>query len=366
MTAIWRNDGKGWTLLNPSGFLYEKTLQDRIEEAPQLLPLSGNPHLIIVGREVYLKGKYADFIAIESSGRLAIIEVKLTKNTEAKREVVAQILMYAAYLQANSLETLEQEVFKDYLQLKNVTSLLELVQSEVQYEGFDVVAFQENLRTSLANGHFRLVFVLDQAPDELVELVRYLGNVTNEELLIDLITISSYEIGGETILIPQRIDPERLPVAEIKKPKPTVGGRVVQGGEDFEKSIFLAPEEAQPIIRRLYHWAHQLEVQETAYLKTYYSRRTERNEMTLLPYIPGHEKGLVTIYLDKKGTYLQFWRSVFVKHAPLALVTVESIIAPAQIGQGNTLQGDKIEQLGDKLLDALTLAYREASHQLPG
>ena len=52
MTAIWRNDGKGWTLLNPTGFPYEKTLQDRIEEAPQLLPLAGNPHLIMVGREV--------------------------------------------------------------------------------------------------------------------------------------------------------------------------------------------------------------------------------------------------------------------------------------------------------------------------
>lgn len=79
MTAIWQNDESGWRLLSPSGFPAEADLHELVEQAPQILPLSGNPDLFILGREVLLGGHYADLIAIEPSGRLAIIEIKLPK-----------------------------------------------------------------------------------------------------------------------------------------------------------------------------------------------------------------------------------------------------------------------------------------------
>ena len=98
MTAIWRNDGSGWRLLAPVGFDAEATLHSLIEEAPQLLPLAGTPRLSVVGREVWLGNGYADLLAVEPSGRLAIIEIKLARSAEARRAVVAQVLAYATYL----------------------------------------------------------------------------------------------------------------------------------------------------------------------------------------------------------------------------------------------------------------------------
>lgn len=98
MTAIWRNDGSGWKTLSQAGFSDEAALHGLVEEAPQLLPMSGGPRLAVIGREVHLGSGYADLVAVESTGRLAIIEVKLASNAEARRAIIAQVLTYASYL----------------------------------------------------------------------------------------------------------------------------------------------------------------------------------------------------------------------------------------------------------------------------
>ena len=75
MTAIWSTDPmSGWTLLKPAGFPLEAELHTLVEQSPQLLPLAGTPRLVVVGREVQLGNGYADLIAVEPSGRVAVIE----------------------------------------------------------------------------------------------------------------------------------------------------------------------------------------------------------------------------------------------------------------------------------------------------
>src|SRR4051794_10852971 len=98
MSSIWTSGEHGWTLLAPSGFPDEATLQSLVEDAPELLPLAGEPRLVVLGREVPIGGGYSDLIAVEPSGRLVVIEVKLASNAESRRAVVAQILGYAAFL----------------------------------------------------------------------------------------------------------------------------------------------------------------------------------------------------------------------------------------------------------------------------
>jgi RecB family endonuclease NucS len=73
-----------------------------------MLPLSGSPRVVVLGREVQLGTGYADILAVEDNGRLVVIEVKLAKNSEARRAVVAQVLAYAAYLHGMQVAGLEQ------------------------------------------------------------------------------------------------------------------------------------------------------------------------------------------------------------------------------------------------------------------
>src|SRR5687767_14102578 len=110
MPSIWREEGGGWSILPSQGFPDEATLHSLIANAPELLPLAGNPQLTVIGREVQLGSGYADLLAVEASGRLAIIEVKLARDAEARRAVVAQILAYAAVLQGASILELEQTI----------------------------------------------------------------------------------------------------------------------------------------------------------------------------------------------------------------------------------------------------------------
>ena len=353
MTAIWQNDGTGWRLLAPTGFPDEQTLHDLVEETPQILPLAGNPRLVVVGKEVALGNGYADLLAVEPSGRLAIIEIKLARNSEARRAVVAQVLAYAAYLKGLDPTGLETNLLGRYLREHGHESLRDAVAAEDQEDSFDPEAFLEGLSECLSRGNFRLVLVLDETPEELAVLVGYLESMT-EGVLVDLIAVSAYEVDGTQVVVPQRVDAEQQHNKERgihppSKSKPK--GHLAVGGEDFAAVIEESPQEHQPELRRLYEWAVHLEEEGLAQLSTYHGIALR---WTLLPRLPGEKAGLVTIW-NEGGAYLQFWRSVFERRAPENLPRVEQV-APVQIGQGNTTR-----EVSDELLEVLTDAYREAA-----
>src|ERR1700761_5994530 len=108
MGTIWRWQDDEWRRLSPSGFPSEEKLHDLVESSPELLPLSGSPSMVELGREGRLGPGYADLIAVEPDGRLVVIEIKLRKNAETRRAVVAQILTYAAYLKGLDVVELER------------------------------------------------------------------------------------------------------------------------------------------------------------------------------------------------------------------------------------------------------------------
>src|SRR5215216_7741637 len=190
MAAIWQSDGTGWRLLAPTGFPDEQTLHDLVEETPQILPLAGDPRLVVIGKEVRLGNGSADLLAVEPSGRLVVAEIKLSSNAEARRAIVAQILTYAAYLKGLSSNVVERDLLGRHLRDRGYESLQDALASNDQEGSFDPEIFSDGLTESLSQGHFRLVLVLDEAPQELVTLVGYLESVT-DDLLIDLITVSA-------------------------------------------------------------------------------------------------------------------------------------------------------------------------------
>jgi hypothetical protein len=54
-------------------------------------------------------------LAVEPSGRLVVIEIKLARNAEARRAVVAQVLTYAAHLKGLDPTLLEENLVDGYL-----------------------------------------------------------------------------------------------------------------------------------------------------------------------------------------------------------------------------------------------------------
>jgi hypothetical protein len=328
-------------------------LHELVASAPQLLPLAGNPQLSVVGREVQLGTGYADIVAVESTGRLAIIEVKLARNAEARRAIVSQVLAYAASLHGLSVDELETRVLVKHLSDRGYLSLLDAARAADQQNSVDETAFSQNLSQFLAEGRFRLVFVLDDAPQELVRLVGYLAAITNN-ILIDLITVSSFDVNGTQVLMPQRVDAEPSPSAPRTAPGSTVSaGRLTDGAADFEATIAEAVDPDQADLQRYARWARQLEAEGLVRLQTY-SGVAQR--VTLLPRLRAEGVGMVTIWNDRGSAYLQLWRSVIERHAPHLIAQIEAILAPVELRQGNSVRG-----ASDELLALLTAAYRAAT-----
>ncbi|HYO30208.1 MAG TPA: hypothetical protein VER37_06455 [Thermomicrobiales bacterium] len=352
MSAIWHHDNEGWRLLAPAGFPSETALHDLIEQAPQMMPLAGSPSLTVVGREVALGNNYADLIAVEPNGRLVIIEIKLAKNAEARRAVIAQVLTYAASLRGLKPVALEQGVLGSHLAKRGFASLAHAAAAADQTASFDETDFGVGLSNGLAEGRFRLVLVLDQAPSELVRLAEYLEAVA-DKLVIDLITVSAYDVGDTKVVVPQRIaHGPSLPHQHALVPMPAAAaGHSSDGGDEFAAAIAVAPTALQPELARLTEWARSLEHEGLASLAT---NKSEAGNLTLLPRLRDEGVGLVTIWFWQGGS-LSFWRSVIERRAPNCLGRIEQAAAPAKVGQGTTTNTPT-----PALLDALTDAYREA------
>ena len=107
-------------LLNSNTFK-ESWLQEILYSEPSILPTneidSSFSNLIPIGREIPVKSGentgYIDDFYISSKGYLVIVETKLWRNPEARREVVGQIIDYAQSVQKWDYEKLNN-VYKEY------------------------------------------------------------------------------------------------------------------------------------------------------------------------------------------------------------------------------------------------------------
>ena len=315
-----------------------------------MLPLAGSPRLTILGREVRLGSGFADLLAVESTGRLVIIEVKLAGNAESRRAVVAQVLSYAGYLQGLDAGQLESQILSGHLAAGG--SVLAAAQANDQQHGIDPDAFRDGLAASLAEGGFRLVIVLDSASDELIQVVGYLQSVT-DKVDIDLVTVAAYDVAGSQVLVPQRIEPGRR-VRELSDAQVSArqSGALYRGSAEFRAVITELDPGRRAVLERLADWAETLEADRLVRLSTYCGKN---GMTTLLPRLAGDDAGLVSVYCDKGSAYLQFWRSVFERRAPQSILAVEAA-ASTEIRQGNTTR-----EITGQLLEALTQAYQEAA-----
>ena len=348
MTGIWTQDGEGWKLSPPEGFVDEAALHDLIEQTPQMLPLSGTPTLLILGREVSLGSGKADLLAVETSGRPVIIEVKLAQNTEARRAVVAQILAYAANLHGTTRQKLEG-IVGNGLRERGHSSLVDAFRA-AQEDALDADEFTASLDEHLREGRFRLVFVLDAVPPELMTLVAYLEHVT-DKLVIDLVAVNSFKVGGTSAVLPQRVTPERHEVT-IEQTRRKESGTYYPGSDRFEAAISRAPADSHEALHQLLAWARDLEHRGLVTLATYEGIGAKR--FTLLPRLVVEKRGLVTIWNDQ-GASLQFWRTVFERKAPGFIERIERL-ANTKVGQGNS-----VREFSEPLLEALTEAYEHAA-----
>ena len=210
-------DKQGVRALEP-GFADEKELQTFLRENSDLMPTDeievGTPPLLCIGWEVGVASGSQDLLYIDETGLLTIVETKLKKNPEARREVVGQILEYASDASAWTASEVEAKAQKFYASKEcppgyegktleeALRRFLELTDSSAR-EGFSYEDFLNQVSVNLQHGHIRLIIAIDETPPSLLRTVEFV-NRFSERFEMYLIQLKRFhdEATGQNIFVP--------------------------------------------------------------------------------------------------------------------------------------------------------------------
>jgi len=198
------------------GFASEQELQTFLRQYPDLMPLEeidlDAPPLLCIGREVGLASGAEDILYIDENGLLTVVETKLRKNPEARREVVGQILEYAAQMSTWSASDVERQAEKFFggreapEQYGNCT-LERAMQVFLQPGGgggeFSYDDFIQQVGSNIERGHFRLIIAIDEPPEPLLKTVEFV-NRFSERFEIYLIQLKRFRdlVKEQNIFVP--------------------------------------------------------------------------------------------------------------------------------------------------------------------
>jgi hypothetical protein len=194
---VLQEDGS-LTAMKPSLFALEDEFQRLLEDHPELLAGElidpDEPRRwLLVTREIGIPTETdgpgwwsADHLFLDQDGIPTIVEVKRQTDTRIRREVVGQMLDYAA----NAVVHLKIEVirgkFEENCQLNKVEAAQELQHRLGQ--DIDVEKFWMQVKTNIEAQKIRLLFVADDIPRELKRVVEFLNRQMNpaEVLALEL------------------------------------------------------------------------------------------------------------------------------------------------------------------------------------
>jgi Domain of unknown function (DUF4268) len=197
-------DGGDLVEMAEQPYASENVLQKLLAEYPSLLvgdkPSSEDPRkYVLVKREAGLPSQEGggnrwsvDHLFLDQDGTPTLVEVKRSSNTQIRREVVGQMLDYAA----NAVVYWPVEKIRSEFEANSLASGIDPEDAlrSLLEEGGDPEAFWQKVKTSLEAGKVRLVFVTDAIPVELQRIVEFLNEQMNSA---EVLALEVKEFSGE-------------------------------------------------------------------------------------------------------------------------------------------------------------------------
>jgi hypothetical protein len=205
-------------------------MQKLVHGAPSVLPIADaepafSP-LISVCMELPLSSGYLDNLLVTPNGDLVVVECKLWRNIEARREVVAQVIDYAKALQRlsyDALETAIQSARKD----RTFRLYEHVVAASSKYENdLDETAFIDAVSRNLRRGRCLLAIVGDGITEGVEGLAEFLQQHAGLHFVLLLIQLTVHDFPGQGTLvvpsIPLRTTNIVRGIVQVRDGKPTV------------------------------------------------------------------------------------------------------------------------------------------------
>lgn len=171
----------------------ERTLEDWVEQSPRVL-LEDEP-LAVVGRQVPTAfGKVIDLLAVDESGACVVIELK--KGT-TPREVIAQTMEYAAWVDSLTLEDLDT-IAQAYGAKRGIDAggVWDLYRRT--FEGSTESEDDAGEARVTFNARQRLVIVAEDFPGEMEQTLRYLRARLGVD--VSAVRFAIHSLAGESLI----------------------------------------------------------------------------------------------------------------------------------------------------------------------
>lgn len=200
--GLFLNRGDGLIELVEQHYDAEPVLQQLLAEHPQLLAGAeidpDEPRrFLLVRREAPVAGLSLDHLFLDQDAIPTLVETKRRQDTRGRREVVAQMLDYAA----NVATHWTAEVLREWHAHRCESSGTKPEEDLTAFEHglADDVTFWARAGENLIAGNVRLIFVSDTIPDGLRVIVEFLNErMSPTEVLA--VEVRQFLAGGDQIL----------------------------------------------------------------------------------------------------------------------------------------------------------------------
>ena len=192
--------------MRPAPYDRESILQQLLADHPDLV-VAGNAdsRLLLVAKEQGIPdadGGYdrwsLDHLFVDTHATPTLVEVKRATDTRIRREVVGQMLDYAA----NGVKHWPQGSLRERFE----QTAGDAARAEDLFEQFlpgaDPAEFWDQVETNLRAGVLRLVFVADHIPDTLRRIIEFLNEQMDRTEVIG-VEVRQYVGDGQTTLVPR-------------------------------------------------------------------------------------------------------------------------------------------------------------------
>ncbi|MBA3425888.1 MAG: hypothetical protein H0U04_15410 [Rubrobacter sp.] len=258
---LMRDDGE-LVEMNERGYDTEALLQGYLARHPDLLAgdqidSTAPRRWLLVAQEAPLAseddgaGRWSvDHLFLDQDAVPTIVEVKRSTDTRIRREVVGQMLDYAANGVAYwSVDRLRAEFEANPESEQDISDLLEDPEADPE-------EFWQKVKTNLKAGKVRLVFVSDKIPDELRRIVEFLNEQMDpaEVLAVEIKQYVSQDSSLKT-LVPRIIG--QTVKAQDNKSGGARSSRKWDESSFFERLETVRGKEEATIARTVLEWARR-------------------------------------------------------------------------------------------------------------
>ena len=250
--------------MEESAYDSESLLQKLLADHPDLLAgeqinAEQPRRWLLVTREMSVPGEQdgagrwsLDHLFLDQDAIPTLVEVKRSTDTRIRREVIGQMLDYAANAVAYwPVEEIKAK-FENRCNDDGDDPAAELL--EFLGEGQDVSTFWQQVKTNLQAGRIRLLFIADEIPPELRRVVEFLNSQMDPA---EVLAIEVKQFVGESL---KTLVPRVVGQTETARQKKT--GRPGELRQWDESSFFAdlsrrRGEQEAAVARRLLEWANE-------------------------------------------------------------------------------------------------------------